>query len=418
MSNDAGLTYAWIAWEHACAKGYIDNSVKRHVGEECFKVLVGGLVGVVAAVGGVMVCSAAGAAAGAAIGGYFSAGNPAAAYATAELGATIGKTIAETALLALGIYSVVTYIGENVWEIGRLAIAAYDIAVNQLWCVGGDLYNTLLDLAARWFAEAVGLFCGLLVFAIATLVIARVAQTKGPDGKTRAQSVKDLFDSKLNDLCKGLVQWIVPRAAELRFKHQPSGKVKFAVVHGGVGPEQVGMLQRTLQVTKRVMPKLVNGQTKLVKLKSIQEMDQVLRQEGFKLTAAQEYGPPGGKQLFYQRGNLCVRIKTKGDAGGPRADTPHISMGVNDGLGTAWYNDLAKVGADGRLTFKAQTTVDKFKPFEQDGKTPQRFISILGGKTQGNPKDINDAWAQNCHFNLDAGFSLTGLEAILRSAAR
>jgi hypothetical protein len=414
MANDLGLTYAWAAWEHAVAKGYIEDAVLRNVGEECFNVLAGGLVGVIAAVGGVMVCTGAGAAAGAAIGGYFSAGNPAAAYATAELGATIGKTIAETALLAFGIYSVVSYVGDHVWEIGRLAIAAYDIAVNQLWCVAGDLYNTLLDLAARWFAEAVGMFCGLLVFAIATLVMARVAQAKGADGKTRAQTVKDLFDSKLNDICKGLVQWIVPRAQDQRYKYQPSGKVKFAVIHGGIGPEQTGMLQRTLMITKRVMPKLVNPQTKLVKVKNILELDQILRQEGFQLTAVQEFGPPGGKQLFYQRGNLCVRIKTMGDRGGPRANTPHISMGVNDGLGTAWYNDLAKVGADGRLTFKAQTTAEGFKPIDHDGN-PQRFISILGGKTKGNPTEINDSWGQNCHFNLDTAFSLTGLDVLART---
>lgn len=407
--------YAWEAWERAVDKGYVDNSIRRHVGEECFNLLVGGMAGVVAAVGGVMVCSAAGASVGAALGGYLSAGNPAAIYATAELGATIGRTIATTALTVLGVASIAIYLTDHMWEIGSLAIAAYDLAVNQIPVFDGPMHQFLLDQAARWFAEAVGLFCGFLVFAIACLVIARVA--KSEKGQTVSQSVRDLFDSRLNDVCKGLVQWVVPRAQDLRYKRQPAGKLKFAVINGGVGPEQMSMISRVLQFTRNFMPQVVNPSTRLVAPKDIAQLNHVLTSNGFKLTTVSEWGPQGGKQLFYERGNICCRVKTKGDASGPRTGQAHLSVGVNDGLGTAWYNDMAKVAVDGRLTFKATNAAEKFQPMltMSDGtRVPQRFIGLYGGLEKGNPAALQDAWAANCHFNMPSGFSWRGLEGITK----
>lgn len=410
--------YAWTAWSRAVDKGYVYDSIARNVGKECFNLLAGGLVGVVAAVGGVMVCSAAGAAAGAALGGYLSAGNPAAAYATAELGATIGRTIAETALVALGVYSIAVYMADHMWEIGSLAIAAYDLAVNQMPYFTGQVYEFLLDISARWFAEAVGVFCGFLVFAIACLVLARMASS--PKGQTAAQSVKDLFDSKLNEICNGIVKWIVPRAQELRYKMQPAGKIKFSVINGGVAPEQMSMISRVLQFTRGFMPRVVNASTRLVACRTFAELDSTLTSNGFRLTNVSEWGPPGGRQLFYERGNICCRIKTMGDAQGPRAGSPHISFGVNDGLGTTWYNDMAKLTADGRLTFKLDTPASRFNPTENitspGTPTPQRYIGIQGGRQQGNPNALQDAWAANCHFNMPQGFSWQGLDAALRAA--
>ncbi|MCZ2156509.1 MAG: hypothetical protein LC114_21830 [Bryobacterales bacterium] len=407
---------AWTAWDRAVTKGYVSESIRRHVGEECFTLLVGGIAGVVLAVGSVMVASASGAAIGGALGGYFSAGNPAASFATAELGATIGRTIAETALLALGVYSVAVYMADHMWEIGRLAIAAYDIAVNQLPFLAGEAYDILLDLAARWFAEAVGVFCGFLVVAIATLVMARYL--KSEKGQTRAQSVKDLFDSKLNQMCNGLVKWIVPRAEELRYKMQPAGKLKFAVINGGVGPEQASVITRVSRFTRSLMPKIVDQSSKMVRFGSFMELDSTLRSNGFRLTSVKEWGPPGGEQLFYERGNVCCRVKTKGDNSGKRERIPHISFGVNDGVGTAWYNDIAKVRYDGKLTAKLETPLAKYERFEKDGVTPQRYVSITGGRVPGNHELLQDAWAHDCHFNLSAHFNWAGLDATLRGVQR
>ncbi len=412
--------YAWTAWDRAVINGYVTESIRRHVGEECFTLLVGGLAGVVAAVGGVMVASASGAAIGGALGGYFSAGNPAAAYASAELGATIGRVIAETALAALGVISVAVYMADHMWEVGRLAIAAYDIAVNQLPYLAGEVYDLLLDLSARWFAEAVGIFCGFLVIAIAALVMARYL--KSEKGQTRAQSVRDLFDSKLNQMCNGLVKWIVPRAEELRYKMQPAGKLKFAVINGGVGPEQVSVITRVVRFTRSFMPRVVNGSTKLVNCSTFAELDGLLRSNGFKLSTVKEWGPAGGKQLFYERGNVCCRLKTKGDRAGKRENTPHISFGVNDGVGTGWYNDIAKVRYDGKLTPKLLTPRERFQVTENvtnpGTPTPQRYVSIVGGRTPGNHELLQDAWAADCHFNMPSNFSWVGLEAALRGVSR
>lgn len=418
MSVNDQTEYVWTAWSRAIDKGYIKDSIVNHVGEECFNLLAGGLVGIVAAVGGVMVCSAAGAAAGAALGGYLSAGNPAAAYATAELGATIGRTIAQTALVVLGVGSILVYMADHMWEIGSLAIAAYDLTVNQLPNFAGPVFEFLLDMAARWFAEAVGLFCGFLVFAIACLVLARVAVSK--KGQTAAQSVRDLFDSKLNEICNGIVKWIVPRAQELRYKMQRVGKIKFSVINGGVSPDQMSMLSRVLRFTRGFMPRIVDGSTRVVNCSTFVELDSLLTSNGFRLTNVSQWGPAGGRQLFYERGNICCRVKTMGDAQGPRGGKPHISFGVNDGLGTAWYNDMAKVAADGRLTFKLDTPAARFNPVENitnPGKaTPQRYIGIQGGRQQGNPGALQDAWAANCHFNMPQDFSWQGLDAAIRAA--
>ncbi len=421
MTTKEQLGWAYTSWSYAVERGYVYDSIARNVGKECFGLLTGGLVGIVASVGGVMVCSAAGAAAGAAIGGYFSAGNPAAAFAAAELGATIGRTIAETALAALGVGMLVYYMADHMWEIGNYAIAAYDIAVNQMPAFSGTAYTFLLDLSARWFAEAVGVFCGFLVFAIAMLCLARYA--KSEKGQTRSQAVKDLFDTKLNEMCNGLVKWIIPKAEELRYSLQPAGKAKFAVINGGVGPDKMGMLQKVLIFSRRFMPRIVNASSRMVVFERFQDMDAYLRSEGFKITGVEEgYGPPGGQQIFYEKGNISCRVKTKGETGGPRERTPHISFGVNDGTGTTWYNDMAKITADGRLTFKLNTPVSRFKPTETitdpTKPTQQRYVGIQGGLDPTDGNAMQDAWAQNCHFNLPGPFDWRGLEPALVGVPR
>lgn len=417
MTTTEQFQYAWTAWSHAVTKGYVTNAIYRHVGAECFDLLVGGVAGIVTAVGAVMVGTGVGAAAGGAIAGYFSAGNPAAAYAGAELGATIGKTIAEAALVAIGLGCLVYHVAEYAWEIGRLAIAAYDISVNQLPLAAGQSYDILLELAARWYAEAVGVFCAALVLAIAIFVCVRLAKS-GP-GQAKASQLKELFESKLNEWCKGLVQWIVPRAQELRYKIKPGGKIKFQVVTGGVGPDQVSLLSRVSQTTRRIMPQVVDRSTLLVRFRRFQDLHDFLVSEGFRLTTVSEWGPAGGKQLFYERGNICCRIKTMGDKAGPRAGKPHISFGINDGMGTRWWNDLAKVDADGKLTFKALTTPQRFSPTETitdpANPTPQRFIGIQGGLDPRDPAAVGDAWANNCHFNMPDGFDWAGLEQALQA---
>ena len=325
----ANSGYAYLDWEKAVNEGYVYKSIEKYVGKELYNLMIGGLAGVVLAVGSVVVGSAVGAGVGAALGGYFSAGNPAVATATAELGATIGRTVAEAGLAALGVLMIVDYIGEHLWEIGRYTIAAYDLTTNQAPYFSGPLYETLMDLAARWFAEAVGMFCGFLVFAIAACILVRTAKNKS------AVEVKDLFESKLNEMCKGIVQYIMPRAAELKYKLQPKGRGRFVVVSGGVGPGEMSIVTTTSRLARRIMPRLVDQGTRMVTFRTFADLDAYLKSEGFRLTNVGEWGKPGGKQLFYERGNVCCRVKTLGDKTGPREGKAHISFGMNDGTGTA-----------------------------------------------------------------------------------
>jgi hypothetical protein len=406
--------YAYLAWEKAVNEGYVYKSIEKYVGKELYNLMIGGLAGIVLAVGSVVVGSAVGAGVGAALGGYFSAGNPAVATATAELGATIGKTVAEVALAALGVLTIVDYIGSHLWEIGRYTMAAYDLATNQAPYFSGPLYTTVIDLAARWFAEAVGMFCGFLVFAIATCILVRTARSKNKS----AVEVRDLFESKLNQMCKGIVQYIMPRAAELQYKLQPSGRGRFVVVSGGVGPGEMSIITKTSQFARRIMPRVVDKGNGMVIFKSFQDLNSYLTSEGFRLTSVGEWGPKGGKQLFYERGNVCCRVKTLGDEFGARKATPHISFGMNDGLGTAWYNDMAKFSFDGRLAFKNNTPASRFSAFEKDGTTPQRYIGIQGGKDLRNGDLMQDQWAARTHFNLDSKFQWTGLERVMQTVKR
>jgi hypothetical protein len=406
--------YAYVAWEKAVNEGYVYKSIEKYVGQELYNLMIGGLAGIVLAVGSVVVGSAVGAGVGAALGGYFSAGNPAVATATAELGATIGKTVAEVALAALGVLTIVDYIGSHLWEIGRYTMAAYDLATNQAPYLSGQLYNTVIDLSARWFAEAVGMFCGFLVFAIATCVLVRMAQSKSKS----AVEIKDLFESKLNQMCKGIVQYIMPRAAELQYKLKPAGRGRFVVVSGGVGPGEMSIIARTSQFARRIMPRIVDQITCRVLFRSFQDLNSYLTSEGFRLTSVGEWGPKGGRQLFYERGNVCCRVKTMGDAFGDRAGVPHISFGMNDGLGTAWYNDMAKFSFDGRLSFKNNTPLSRFSAFEKDGTTPQRYIGIQGGKDLRDGKLMQDQWAARSHFNLEGNFSWAGVEKAMQGVTR
>jgi hypothetical protein len=405
--------YAYEAWDRAIKQGYVYKSIQKYVGQELYNLLIGGVAGIVLSVGLVMVGSGVGAAIGAGLGGFFNAGNPAAAIATAELGATIGKTVAQMTLAALGVYMIVEYVAEHAWEIGQFAIAAFDLAVNQAPYLAGQAYETLMDLAARYFAEAVGLFCGFLVFAVATLIMVKMATSKSKS----AIEVRELFESKLNQMCKGIVQYILPKAQELRFKLQPKGMAKFAVVKGGVGPGKMSVITTAARYARRVMPRVVDPITRMVRFRSFSELDAYLRSEGFKLTGVKEFGPDGsgGKQIFYERGNVCCRVKTHGDKGGPREATPHISFGLNDGTGTEWNNDLSKFSFDGKLAFKNNGQPARFKPVP-GGTNPKDFQGIQGGLDASPGDTMQDAWAQRTHFNTKPGFNWSGVDQAISGA--
>lgn len=149
--------------------------------------------------------------------------------------------------------------------------------------------------------------------------------------------------------------------------------------------------------------------------RGIRELHTTLTALGFTLILNQEYGPPGGRQLFYRNRLLVVRAKTKGDERGFRANQPHMSVGLTVGGNKAdgsprldWQDDRAKISGQGKIATKALITADRFQPIDFQGN-PQRFIMIQGGKDTGPGPD---AWAQRTHFPFPAGFDATGAERL------
>src|SRR6185295_14373320 len=146
-----------------------------------------------------------------------------------------------------------------------------------------------------------------------------------------------------------------------------------------------------------LMAALVDRTSSTARFATVQSLNQVLTETlNFRVVSNMEFGPAGGRQIFFQNGRVVVRVKTKGDARGPRAEKPHLSVGITDGKGLDWTNDLCKLTAEGKVAAKSFTSADRFKPDDHQGN-PQRFVLI------GGPEDDDarmDAWANRTHFNF------------------
>src|SRR5262249_54761645 len=127
----------------------------------------------------------------------------------------------------------------------------------------------------------------------------------------------------------------------------------------------------------RIMGSLVDPATNTVRFRTLQALDAAFRGLGFTVAENQAYGPPGGRQIFYQNGLMVARIKSKGDERGFRANQPHMSVALTDPEATYrggqvvreagaqfrdWFNDLAKINARGGIEPKSLTTADRFQP--------------------------------------------------------
>lgn len=116
------------------------------------------------------------------------------------------------------------------------------------------------------------------------------------------------------------------------------------------------------------MEQLVNGETNLVWFRTLIETHTFLVRQGFQLSWKNEYGPKGGRLLFYHGGGfrgsgkgMIVRIKTHGESKGkPRAFRPHLSVTWQEGVSnlgqeTLDYTDheKGKFASSGALDSKA-----------------------------------------------------------------
>jgi hypothetical protein len=148
---------------------------------------------------------------------------------------------------------------------------------------------------------------------------------------------------------------------------------------------------------------------------SVRELHATLSKLGFTLIQNDIYGPPGGRQLFYRNRLVVVRVKTRGDEKGFRANQPHMSVSLTVGGNRPdgspqldWQDDRAKVSGQGRIAAKAFVTPDRFQPIDFQGN-PQRFVMIQGDLDTGPGPD---AWAQRTHFLFPDGFDIVGAELL------
>lgn len=158
-----------------------------------------------------------------------------------------------------------------------------------------------------------------------------------------------------------------------------------------------------------------SGGLSVVRFTTTGALGEALKRLGFTYSLVQPFGPPGGRQLFFTNGLVTIRCKTLGDARGPRANRPHISVGVTSGAGdNAWFNDIAKINSLGQLAAKSITVPERFNPIDHDQR-PQRFVMIQGGLSQDRfgAKGLDalaDAWADRTHFGFQNNQVIDDLE--------
>jgi len=151
---------------------------------------------------------------------------------------------------------------------------------------------------------------------------------------------------------------------------------------------------------KRLMAALIDPTSRIVQTGSLKQLEALLSHYGFQKASDVAYGPPGGRQLFYKQGRIVVRVKTKGDEAGFRANQPHLSVALTDGAGFDWFNDLAKFNHQGMIAAKSMGRAEAFRPIDHQGN-PQRFVVLLGGQYDGPGAD---AWAQRTHFSFPGNY--------------
>jgi hypothetical protein len=392
-----------LAWKQAWDKGYVQDAVTRYAGADFWDIAKNAVIGIAGGLAAVFVCQVGGAAAGAGLAAYLTAGNPVAALAGGEIGATIGATIAEAGLTLLGVAFLVEFVKDHVWICGVHAVAAYDLIVNQAPVLAGQLFDLTIDYAARQMAEAIGVFCGLVLMALVLWVTKRIASSR------QAQNFAELTNSFLNDKASRLLGWMVPRLSELASRSRNITSAAARTAAAGVPASVMSTLQAAKAVARPLLARLVNPNSRLMTCRSLAELHDAFVREGFELVRVEPYGPRGGWQIFWRRGNVLARFKTRGETGGPRANQPHLSIAYNDGNGFQWQNDLGKFTYDGRVACKAQSDPSPnarrpFSPTDFQGN-PQRFILLPTNYSEA----AVDAWAARTHFNAPAGFDLNGV---------
>jgi hypothetical protein len=171
-------------------------------------------------------------------------------------------------------------------------------------------------------------------------------------------------------------------------------------------------------VAFRTVTALIDPTADQVRHNNLDRIHVELTQLGYTLIRREPFPADPGRQLFWRNGFILVRVKTRGDGRGPRQGIPHASVGLTDGQGIAWRNDLAKYDATGQIQPKSLGSAAQFeadlnsadpdvRQRAQTRRQTHRFEVLLGGRTPGNRAAICDDWADGVHF----GFANNQLDA-------
>ncbi|MCY2967808.1 MAG: hypothetical protein NT069_29960 [Planctomycetota bacterium] len=164
-----------------------------------------------------------------------------------------------------------------------------------------------------------------------------------------------------------------------------------------------GALQKeeAKSVATRLLSKLLDGQGR-VKYRSISDIhSQLVNSDQFALVKnSSEFVLPGGRQLFYVRGVLLIRIKTTGTRIRP---TPHLTISAASGID--WPEEIMKLNRAGEFIPKLGAIGQAAK--ENDWRSLSR-ISTDTAVLQA----LDDAWANSCHFDFVTPFDATGANTL------
>jgi len=415
-----------FAWSLAWSKGYFMAALIDYTAPDFAQFAVALIPGLLAALLIPVVGQVGGGLAGTALGTLITAatGQAEVIPVLANVGRAIGLLVADAALIYMGIMFIKDFLVPRIGAVGE----HFGKACWTAYYMPPQSGERTLDEAAKEFAEGFGIFMGLVLMGILMFIV------KGPVDR----AVK-LNQSLLAKTCPRLIDWVVKnsRWLEERYKNGPTkipgggkppapepevvgppaptmGTFEPEVLEGGLPPGTKTALDGAKETAKAILPYLVGRITRTVSPPTLADLDGWLTQFGFKLIRADPYGPDAGNtgwQLFWQKGNVLVRFKTTGENGGPRQGKPHLSLGYNDAGGLDWQNDLAKFTWNGKIVAKVITDPAKFNPTDFQGN-PQKFVLL---PTNFDVSAV-DAWAAQTHFNVDKGFTLAGLKAILKRA--
>jgi hypothetical protein len=199
------LGFVREAWTK-CQNSYANEAIIKQVGEDAFTILSGILIGLLMALGVLIVTVGLGAVVGGAI-GFFGGGVGALPGAVA--GADVGLTIGNGILAWAGLGFLLVYIGGHLGEMWEHFRSAIDTA----WRSNGNA--AMIDAAAHEFAAGVGFFVSLLLQGLVLYL------TKGASKQGAAKALGELRASLLFKHCPRLEPWLIKNYPKLRAKYVP-----------------------------------------------------------------------------------------------------------------------------------------------------------------------------------------------------